>query len=256
MRGASRHGDGAADEPLSFLEHLTDLRRCLIRCCASWFVATLVPIPFVPWIVRKLIEPLAAAGRDPGELATQRLDGGFAILVQIMVWGGLLLSLPLLLFFIAQFVFPGLTARERRAVRYSLLAAGILFMGGGAFCYEWIMPKAVAALYAVNDWMNVRVWPLNFEDFVGTVSKTVLAFGLAFELPLVLLALGAMGILPAAALRSRRRHAIVAIFIIAMVLTPPDVISQVAMALPMCLLYEVCILLIAMVERARGRRTT
>jgi sec-independent protein translocase protein TatC len=114
------------------------------------------------------------------------------------------------------------------------------------------MPVALQAMMAVNRWMGVEIGPLLLEDYVSFVLQLLLAFGVAFELPLLLVALGWMGVLPARVLRARRRHAIVAIFVIAMLLTPPDAVSQIAMAVPMCVLYEGCILLVAARERARA----
>lgn len=243
-RAASR------DEPRSFLEHLTDLRRCVLRCLAAWLTATLLVAPVAPWMLRALLHPLLLTGRDPEALIRgQRLGAGFSLLFQMMMWGGLALSLPFLLYFAAQFVFPGLKTGERRLVRVVLLSSGLLFLGGVLLSYR-MLPVVIEAFFAVNAWMGITIWPLHLDNYASLVAKTLLGFGLAFQLPLVLLTLGWWGLLPAALLRARRRHAIVAIFVLAMILTPPDAISMVAMALPMYALYEICILLIA----ARGRR--
>ncbi len=250
---ASRAARSSADDPpRPFLEHLVDLRRCVIRCAVAWVVATALMAPLAPGMLRLLLAPLRQAGADPDTLIRgMRLATGFTVLFRIMLWGGLVLSLPLLLVFAAQFIFPGLLRHERRLVTGMLLAAGVLFLGGVAMGYNPTLPAALRALLSVNQWMGVELGPVQLEDYVGIVLQTLLAFGLAFELPLLLLALGWMGVLPARVLRERRRYAIVAIFVIAMVLTPPDPVSQIAMALPMCVLYEVCIWLIAL----KGRRT-
>lgn len=238
------------DPPRSFREHLVDLRRCLLRSFAAWLTASLLVAPVAPLILDLLMRPLRLAGFEPAELVrAQRLDAGFSVMFQIMIWGGIVISLPGLLYFVAQFVFPGLTRGERRAVRGALLAAGLLFAGGVAIGFESTLPLAVRALFEVNDWMGITIWPLALDDYISLIAKTLLAFGLAFQMPLALLALGWSGVLTAAALRARRRHAIVAIFVIAMILTPPDPVSQIVMAVPMCVMYEICILLIA----ARGR---
>jgi sec-independent protein translocase protein TatC len=241
------------DAPRPFADHLADLRRCLIRCALAWLVATLVMIPLAPGVLSALVEPLRRAGEDPAALIRgMRLGSGFSILFKVMIWGGVVLSLPLLLAFVAQFVFPGLHRRERRLVMAALVAAGVLFAGGVALGYGPTMPVALQAMMAVNRWMGVEIGPLLLEDYVSFVLQLLLAFGVAFELPLLLVALGWMGVLPARVLRARRRHAIVAIFVIAMLLTPPDAVSQIAMAVPMCVLYEGCILLVAARERARA----
>ena len=242
------------DPPRTLLEHLTDLRACVLRVLGAWCVATLIVLPFAPYLLNALLLPLAQAGHDPDDLIRgQQLGVGVHLLFQIMLWGGLLLSLPLVLFFAAQFVFPGLTRRERRRVSVALSTSGLLFLGGVVLAYKTTLALAIEALFRINTWMGITIWPLQLDDYVAMIVKTLLAFGLAFQLPIVLLALGYLGILSPQALRAKRRHAIVAIFVLAAVLTPPDPISQLAMALPMCLLYEICILLIALRRKGSTR---
>lgn len=252
--GARPKADSACeDRPRPLIEHLEDLRTCVIGVAASWILAVILVTPFCPVILARLSAPLAAAGVVPGDLLRgMRLESGFSIMLDIMIWGGTALSLPFGLFFVARFVFPGLTRIERRAVLTCLAAAGALFMSGVWFCYAWILPKAIQGFLALNDWLGFKMGPIVLEGYVSIVLKMILAFGLAFQMPLILLLLGWMGILSADRLRSWRPYAIVAIFIIAAILTPPDAVSQIAMALPMCLLYEVCILLIWL--RERGNR--
>ena len=253
MSAAAGTPGGRDDPPRGLLEHLDDLRICVVRCLAAWFAATLAVAPLAPRVLDILLRPLALAGHDPDALVRgQQLGIGFAILFRIMLWGGLLLSLPFLLFFLAQFIFPGLTPRERRAVRAALLLASLLFLGGVWLAYQTTLALAIRALFQVNEWMGIAIWPLQLEAYTALIVKTLLAFGIAFQLPIVLLALGFMGIVSARMLRSRRRHAIVVIFILAAILTPPDPVSQIIMAIPMCLLYECCILLIALRKESAG----
>jgi sec-independent protein translocase protein TatC len=257
QRSRDAGGNGRNDPPRTFLEHLADLRRCLICCVLSWLAATLLVAPLAPLVLRAMTRPLRLAGYNPDELLRgQQLGVGVAVLFKIMLWGGLALSLPLLFYFTAQFVFPGLRPREKRLVRGTLVVAGLLFVAGVLLAYKTTLALAIRALFRVNDWMGIRVWPLRLDDYVQVIARTLLAFGIAFQLPLALLALGWCGLLPARLLRAKRRHAIVIIFVLAMILTPPDPVSQIVMALPMCLLYEICILLISLRERGRpdGKR--
>lgn len=250
-RGRS-HAGTMEDHPRPLIEHLQDLRQCVMGVAAAWVLAVMAVLPLCPAILAGLSAPLAAAGVVPGDLLRgMRLESGFAIMLDIMVWGGSALSLPVALFFIARFVFPGLTRSERQAVAGCLVISGALFAAGVWLCYAWILPKAIQGFMGVNDWMGFKLGPLVLEGYVDIVLKMILAFGLAFQMPLLLLLLGWIGVLSAAALRAKRPYAIVAIFVIAAILTPPDAISQIAMAVPMCLLYELCIVLIWLRERVR-----
>lgn len=247
------HGSEQADRPRPLLEHLEDLRTCLFRCLAAWGICTVLVGPFCPQLIRWMQEPLSRAGQDPQALMRVfTLEAGVTFVFQAMLWGGTILSLPLLLLFISRFVFPGLRPVERRWVAGILLVAGIGFVAGVGICYQYILPLGLQALIEVNRWLGVQMGPLRLDGYMRIVMQTVLAFGLAFELPVLLVILGWIGILPAKFLREKRRHAIVIIFFIAMVLTPPDVISMVLMAVPMCLIYEICILLIRARERKPG----
>ena len=245
---------GAKDEyndpPRPFMEHLIELRDCVIHCTIAWVLCVVVVVPFAPTITRWLIEP-AGSAKD----MVQGLDwtSGFDILLKIMLWGGTALSMPFLLFFIMRFVFPGLKRSERSIIVFCLSFSTVLFGGGVWMAYAATLNIAFQILQKLNAWMGVKVEILTLDRHVEIVIKTIIAFGLAFQLPLLVLALGWIGLIPSSVLREKRRHAIVAIFVIAMVLTPPDPVSQIIMALPMCLLYEVCIWVIRLRELAKGK---
>jgi sec-independent protein translocase protein TatC len=166
-----------------------------------------------------------------------------------MVWGGTILALPFLIYFVFGFVFPGLKRHERNLVSATLLSGLVLFFMGAWLCYGFTLSLAMDALMAINRWMGVPVTMLLVEGYIGLVLKMLLAFGLAFQFPLVLLVLGWLGVISSAGLRRHRGVVIVVIFTVAMFLTPPDPLSQIIMAVPMCLLYEVTIGLIRLRER-------
>lgn len=248
---AGAPADEYNDPPRPFMEHLIELRDCVIRCAIAWVLCVVVVVPFAPRVTRWLIEP-AGTAKD----MVQGLDwtSGFDILLKIMLWGGTALSMPFLLFFIMRFVFPGLKRSERTIIVFCLSFSTVLFGGGVWMAYAATLNIAFQILQKINAWMGVKVEILTLDRHVEIVIKTIIAFGLAFQLPLLVLALGWIGLIPSKVLREKRRHAIVAIFVIAMVLTPPDPVSQIIMALPMCLLYEVCIWVIRLRELAKGEK--
>ncbi len=247
---ASGQADDYNDPPRPFIEHLIDLRDCVIRCAIAWAVCEIAIVPFAPLITRWLVAP-AQQSKDMIQGLTWMT--GVDILLKIMLWGGTALSLPFLLFFILRFIFPGLKRSERTVIIFCLSFSTVLFGGGVWMAYATTLNIAFQVLQKVNHWMGIKVEILTLNQHVEIVIKTIIAFGLAFQLPLLLLALGWIGILPSSLLRSKRRHAIVIIFILAMVLTPPDPVSQIVMAVPMCALYEVCIWVIRLRELAKGK---
>ena len=250
----SAHPD---DHPRPLLEHLEELRKCIMRCLMVWALCVSAVGPFCPQILAWLQAPLATAGYDPHKLITVlTVDAGIAFVFKTMLWGGTIISLPLLLFFISRFVFPGLRPVERRWVVGVLLTAGVFFLAGVATCYRYVVPLGLEALLAVNRWLGVAFGPLRLDDYAKIVFQMVLAFGLSFELPLLLVILGWMGVVSAKFLREKRRHAVVINFVIAMLLTPPDAVSMVMMGVPLCVVYEVCILVIRARELTHARAST
>ncbi len=249
--GTPGQADEYDDPPRPFLEHLIDLRNCLVHCAVAWILCEIAIVPFAPAITSWLIAP---AGLSKDMVQGLGWTAGFSILMKIMLWGGTALSLPFLLFFLMRFVFPGLKRSERTIIVFSLVISTVLFGMGVWMAYAATLEVAIKVLQQINTWVGIKVDIVKLDEHVDIVIKTIIAFGLAFQMPLLLLVLGWIGIVPSEALRSRRRVAIVVIFIIAMILTPPDPVSQIIMAVPMCVLYEVCIWVIRLRELARGKK--
>jgi sec-independent protein translocase protein TatC len=243
-----------SDRPRPLLEHLEELRACLVRCLVAWGLGAAVMTLFAPRIMVWLRAPLAQNGIPAAELVRgMTLESGVNMLFQTMIWGGAVLSLPFILIFVARFVFPGLRPVERRWVTSVLSVAAGCFLAGVAIGYRWVLPLAIRAFLAVTAWLGWQPGPISTDNYVKVALQTVLAFGLVCELPVLLVLLGWMGVISAAFLRQKRRHAIVINFFIAMVLTPPDVVSMTLMAAPMCLAYELCVWLIRLREVARAK---
>lgn len=237
-----------------FLEHLQDLRTALIRSIAALAVGMAAAVPLAPHVVDVLKWPLTKAGKDPASfLKVFEVTGGFHVAAVVVILTGLLLSAPLIVFFIADFVFPGLTGRERSAVRRFGAAAVALFAGGVAMGYFLMLPVVLRVMFGIGEWVHVNTDFVAMADYMSFCLYFLLGFGLAFEAPVVFVMLGYLGLVSSAQLRAGRSWIIVAILIMAAALTPPDVFSQCVMAVPMILLFEASIWIIRLKERRDER---
>jgi sec-independent protein translocase protein TatC len=233
-----------------FMEHLGDLRKALVWAALFLLVGMAVAVPFTPWIVEILKNPLRVAGLDPETfLTTTTVMGGFSIVVRTVMWSGIILSAPFVLGAIAWFVFPGLTRRERGTVIGAVVASAALFAGGAILGYV-MMPMALRVFLAISAWAGIVVKFYDMANYFTFVLQVLLVFGLVFQLPIVVLALGYMGIVDSGMLRRTRRHVYVAVLIVAMVVTPQqDPFSMLALAVPLAILHEACIWILWFRER-------
>lgn len=234
-----------------FFAHLEDLRKTVVFCAISLLIGMLIAFPFTADILTLLKEPMARAGADGADLLkVTKLAAGFSIAMRVIFWSGMLLSAPVMLFSIARFVFPGLTERERRAISRSLTASVGLFVGGVCMGFFMTVPVGIKVMMRITDKIGVSYDFIELADYVSFVLKMLLAFGLAFELPVVVLILGSLGILNSTSLREKRRHVFVGLLVLAMMLTPADPWTMLMMACPLIALFEVCIWLIWFKERS------
>lgn len=251
-----KNPDEYNDPPRPFLEHITALRSCLINAVLAWTVCCVVVGVLSPQVLSWLKEPAAAleaAGKI--KIVSLNLTGGFAQIMSIAMWGGTALSFPFVMYFLLRFVFPALTKREKVAILFFLLAGAGLFGVGVVFAYGQLAPNVVRFFDIVNHWLGLSVTEVQIENYVPLILKLVLAFGLVFQIPLLLFVLGWLGVISSDSLRSWRRFAIVLAFFLGMVLTPPDPMSQILMALPLCLLYELSIWGVRFKEICSGKRS-
>ncbi len=235
------------------LAHLNDLRRALMWALGALLIGMIIAARFAPDFYRILKAPLHGVVANPDLfLRNIEVTGGVSIAMQTILWGGLLLSAPAILCAIGWFVFPGLKLNERRAILGGLLFAAILFISGVLMCYHLALGPALKIMLWFNEWMGFKVEFWLVTSYIGFVLKLLLSFGLTFELPVVLLILGHLGIVNSDQLRRTRRHAIIIILILAMVITPTqDPFSMLLLAVPLIALHELCIWMIWAKERRK-----
>jgi sec-independent protein translocase protein TatC len=171
------------------------------------------------------------------------------VALRIIFWSGLIISSPFIVLAVGAFVFPGLTPVEKGVVYRGACFAVAMFAVGVGVGYAVTLPMAVRLMLAVNRWMGVQAEFIELGDYVSFFLKLLLAFGLTFQLPVVVVALGYVGLVSSRQLRDGRRHVCVGLLVLAMILTPPDPLTQLVMALPLVALYEGCIWLVWMHER-------
>lgn len=243
------------------LDHLSELRQRLVTVCVTLVITFLGCFVFVEPIFLFLVEPFqtAMAAVHP-ERAGQGVDlintgafGFFSVKMQIALFAAICVSFPILAWQAYAFIAPGLYRRERSAVAPFLIAAPFMFALGAAFVFYVAMPFALnfALTQEVTEGaVRVRYLP-KVEEYMGLVTTLVLAFGLMFQMPVVLSLLARIGVVSAELLRKGRRYAIVGIAAFSALVTPNDVISMAVMAIPVYLLYEISIWLVVFIRKAR-----
>jgi len=240
-------------EKKPFLEHLSDLRAVLIKILVVFVVCAVVCFAALGPIFELLRVPLRALPEaEEVALITLGPQEGFLALMTIAFSAAFVLSTPFTLYFVAQFVLPGLKRREKRMLAPAFLAGALLFLAGLVFGFFVTLPLVLRLLWGLYErlgWHNM--WTVRF--YVSFVTKFMLANGLIFELPLVLVLLVRLELVTIAQLRKRRRHAIMIILIVGACLTPPDAPSMFMVAVPMVLLYEASIIVSTIFDRRRRR---
>ena len=245
-----KNPDARNDPPRPLLEHLLALKDMLVFGAISWGVCVILAGCCSQYVLKWIKSP---AADNSNFIQGLDLTSGFDAIMAIAIWGGLVLAFPFILYAILRFVFPALTRREKVILMCILLLGSFLFMGGTALAYTKTLPVVVTALQAINDWVGLPVTTIRIEGYISIVLKTLIAFGLVFQLPLVIFVLGWFDIVTSRGLREKRRVAIVLSFVVAMFLTPPDPMSQIIMAVPLCLLYELSIWAVWLKEKGTFR---
>jgi sec-independent protein translocase protein TatC len=246
--------DDINDKEMPLLEHLAELRKRLIWSAGTFIVAFIVCYHFAPRIYEFLAAPLAhaleARGEKP-ELIYTALYEAFFTYVKVAVFAAAFVSFPIVAGQLWLFVAPGLYKKEKRALLPFLIVTPVLFFAGGALAYYVFFPVAWKFFLSFQDTgaggIDISLMA-RVSDYLNIVMKLIFAFGLSFELPVLLTLLGKVGILSSAALKKYRRYAYVGCFIAAAVMAPPDVPSQVLMAALLILLFEISVFSVKLVE--------
>jgi len=246
------------EKAMGFWDHLEELRGTIIKSVITFVIfATLVGI-FINEFNEALMWPLFKVKAEfPSlviELGTQSPMEVFNMIIQMCLLGGLVMSLPFILFFVAQFIAPALTEKETKVILPVCISAFFLFLTGAAFSFLVLVPSTVRVAIQLNDAFHLAFrWTVG--SYYSMLMWLVLGTGAAFEFPLVLIVLVWLGIMTTAFMRKYRRHAFVLIFLIAAVVTPtPDPINQTLFALPLYLLFEIAILVASRIEKRRALR--
>ncbi|WP_372914734.1 twin-arginine translocase subunit TatC [Sandarakinorhabdus sp.] len=245
----------ASKAPL--LDHLIELRGRLLRCVVYFAIAFAVSFSQAGPIFDFLVQPLVDASGKGARLIYTKLYEAFFVEIRVAAFAGFCVAFPLIANELWRFVAPGLYRREQKALLPFLLATPILFTCGAALAYYGVMPAAFRFFLGFQQvggtgGINREALPA-MGDYLDLVMSMILAFGVAFLLPVLLMLLERAGIVNRKQLIAGRRYAVVAAFVLAAVLTPPDLWSQIALAIPLLLLYEISIIGIWFTERRRAK---
>jgi len=236
----------------SFLSHLFELRDRLLRAIIAVAVAFLALVPWSKNIYAWLAKPMLAQLPVGVAMIATEVTSPFFIPIKVTLLAALVLALPVVLYQIWAFVAPGLYAHERRLVTPLVLASTVLFLLGMAFTYFLVFPIVFGVMKTFTP--EGVAWMPDIGAYFSFVVNMFLAFGITFEVPIAVILCVKVGIVTIAKLREIRPYVIVGAFVVAAVVTPPDVLSQLLLAVPLCVLYEVGIIVAAIMTRSGRAR--
>ncbi|OCW58863.1 twin-arginine translocase subunit TatC [Hoeflea olei] len=256
--------DEIEDKPQPLLAHLMELRNRLMWAVGAFFLAFLFCFAFAKQLFNLLVIPFTWAVQWAGldhrkiELIYTAPQEFFFTQIKIAMFGGLVIAFPMIAAQIYKFVAPGLYKNERSAFLPFLVASPILFLMGGALVYFFFTPMVMWFFLSMEQSggsgeASIMLLP-KVSEYLGLIMTLIFAFGLVFQLPVVTTLLARVGLVTSEGLKDKRKYAIVAAFIAAAILTPPDPVSQIGLALPTIILYEIAIYCARLVERQRAQR--
>jgi sec-independent protein translocase protein TatC len=235
-------------EPDSFMSHLIELRDRLLRCVIAFLLVFICLFPWARDIYTVLAEPLLAALPKGGQMIATEVTAPFFVPIKVTMLAAMTIALPYLLYQIWAFVAPGLYAHEKRLVVPLIFTSTVLFLVGMSFAYFIVFPVVFHFITSIaTEGVAVMTDIQKYLDFVMTLF---IAFGVTFEVPVAVVILTRVGIVTVAQLRQARPYVVVGAFVVGAIFTPPDVVSQILLALPLCLLYEAGIIVASWTGKA------
>jgi len=239
------------ENEMPFLDHLEELRWRIIKAGIAIIVGMIICLIFSQKILDALIWPTTHLD-IPLELQVLKVQGMFVVKLEVGFFGGLVLSLPFILVQLWKFISPGLFETEKRYFVPLIVSSTFLFLLGLSFAYFVILPFAIDFFIGL---VSGGIKPnIAIDFYIGFVLRILVLFGFVFELPILTYFLSKIGLLTPAFMRKYRRHAIIAIFVVAAIVTPPDIITQILLGIPLILLYEFSIFISKAVQNNKKRK--
>ncbi len=242
----------------SFVEHFTELRSRLVKSIIYLFIFFIICYFFAENIYRFLVEPYADAVRGDElnrRLIFTALHETFITYLKVAFFTSLFVTSPIILTQIWKFIAPGLYKNEKKALLPYLIATPTLFLMGGLLVYYLVMPLAIKFFLSFETVGEINSLPIQLEakvnEYLSLIMRLIFAFGISFQLPVLLSLLARVGFIDSEYLKKRRKYVIVIIFAAAAILTPPDPITQIGLGIPLLILYELSILSVKIIEKKR-----
>ena len=241
-----------------FISHLTELRQRLIHSLIFLAVLFIICYYFSEYIYGFLVHPYAEAVKNDEinrRLIFTALHETFITYLKVAFFAAIFLASPVILTQIWKFVAPGLYKNEKRALLPYLIATPVLFLFGGMLVYYLVMPLAIKFFLSFETSAQINSLPIQLEakvnEYLSLIMRLIFAFGISFQLPVLLSLLAKVGFIDSLYLKKRRKYVVVIIFAIAAILTPPDPITQIGLGIPLLILYELSILSVQIIEKKK-----
>ena len=248
------------DHESGFISHLTELRKRLIHSFIFLFIFFILCYFFSEYLYGFLVEPYAEAVKNNGiqrRLIFTALQETFLTYLKVSFFAAFFITCPFILIQLWKFIAPGLYKHEKNAIFPYLILTPVLFFLGGMLVYYLIMPLAIKFFLSFESSGVVTGLPIQLEakvnEYLSLVMKLIFAFGISFQLPVVLSLLARVGIIDSQFLKERRKYVVVIIFATAAILTPPDPITQIGLAIPLLILYELSIFSVSIIEKRNNK---